>query len=66
MLGYLDRCERFDYDSMKTAVICGSVMASFNVEKFSCERLKEINFEDIKTRFTEFQGLGKFNNMQIS
>ncbi len=66
MIGYLDRCKSFEWQHLKTAVICGSVMASFNVEKFSCDRLKEINLNDTKARFAEFATLGKFEVMAVS
>lgn len=57
MMGYLDGCKEISFENLKTAVICGSVMASYNVEKFSCDRLKEINKNDIMTRFSEFKKL---------
>lgn len=65
VFGYLDRCHEITFDALKTAVICGSVMASFNVEKFSCDRLKEISYNDIQARFREFEELGQFEGMNL-
>lgn len=63
MLGYLDRVQKIDFETLKTAVICGSVMASFNVEKFSCDRMREISMKDIEARFSEFETLGSFEGL---
>jgi hypothetical protein len=46
---------------MKTAIIVGSAMASFCVEKFGPERLKEITKEDIDARLAEFVQLVNFD-----
>lgn len=65
LLGYLDNRKTFDYETVKTATICGSAMASFIVEKFSCDRLREINQTDIQRRFAEFERLGQFETMAL-
>lgn len=65
LTGYLAQRGAGDFDSWKTAVICGSVMASFNVEKFSCERLKEISLDDIRTRFKRFEQLAHFAPLDL-
>ena len=46
---------------MKTAIIVGSAMASYCVEKFGPERLKEITREDIDNRIQEFVQLVNFD-----
>ena len=46
---------------MKTAIIMGSAMASFCVEKFGPQRLKEINKTDIDLRLKEFVQLVNFD-----
>ena len=46
---------------MKTAIIVGSAMASFCVEKFGPERLKEITKADIDERLNEFVQLVNFD-----
>lgn len=65
-MGYLDRTGNFDFESVKTAMICGSVMASFNVEKFSCDRLKEITKADVLRRFETFKNLAHFDEASLS
>jgi hypothetical protein len=46
---------------MKTAIIVGSAMASYCVEKFGTERLREITKEDITARLNEFVQLSSFD-----
>ena len=46
---------------MKRAVINGSAMASFCVEKFGTHRLTEINQNDVDARINEFVNLVKFD-----
>jgi hypothetical protein len=46
---------------MKTAIIVGSAMASFCVERFGTERLREIGKMDIDTRLAEFVQLSNFD-----
>ena len=60
-IGYLSRSNDLTFENMKTAVIYGSVMASFCVEKFGTEKLTEITKEDVKVRAEEFVGLSSFN-----
>ena len=65
MMGYLDRCADVNFDSLKTAVICGSVMASFNVTEFGCNRFRELTQEEINNRFTCFESLASFKRMLL-
>ena len=60
-IGYLSKSNDLTFENMKTAVIYGSVMASFCVEKFGTEKLTEITQEDVKVRAKEFVGLSSFN-----
>ena len=46
---------------MKRAVIHGSAMASFCVEKFGTERLKELKTNDVESRLQEFVNLVQFD-----
>ena len=59
-IGYLSKSNDLTFENMKTAVIYGSVMASFCVEKFGTERLTEIKQEDVKRRAEEFVRLSNF------
>jgi len=45
---------------MKRAIIAGSALASFCVEKFGTERLLEINHQDLHQRMQEFVSLSTF------
>ncbi|HMI79297.1 MAG TPA: PfkB family carbohydrate kinase [Ferruginibacter sp.] len=60
-IGYLAKTKDISFDNMKTAIIVGSAMASFCVEKFGPQRLKEITKEDIDTRLSEFVQLVNFD-----
>ncbi len=46
---------------MKTGIIVGSAMASFCVEKFGPQRLKEITKDEIDIRLAEFVQLVNFD-----
>jgi len=60
-IGHLAKTKNISFDSMKTAIIVGSAMASFCVEKFGPQRLKEITKEDIDIRLAEFVQLVNFD-----
>ncbi len=59
--GYLDSTNDLSFENIKRAVIYGSTMASFCVEKFSVQRLTELTKLDIRERFMEFLELSKFD-----
>jgi sugar/nucleoside kinase (ribokinase family) len=60
-MGYLAKTKDIGFENMKTAIIVGSAMASFCVEKFGPRRLKEINKEDIDRRIQQFKQLVSFD-----
>jgi len=60
-IGYLAKTKDISFENMKTAIIVGSAMASFCVEKFGPERLKEITKKDIDERINEFVQLVNFD-----
>jgi sugar/nucleoside kinase (ribokinase family) len=60
-IGHLAKTKDISFENMKTAIIVGSAMASFCVEKFGTDRLKEITKADIKTRLEEFVELANFD-----
>jgi sugar/nucleoside kinase (ribokinase family) len=60
-IGHLARTNDISFDNMKTAIIIGSAMASFVVEKFGTARLKEISAKDISTRLNYFVDLVNFD-----
>ncbi len=59
--GYLDSTGDLSFENIKRAVIYGSTMASFCVEKFSVQRLTELTKLDIRERFMEFLELSRFD-----
>ena len=60
-IGHIAKTRDISFDNMKTAIIVGSAMASYCVEKFGPERLKEISKEDIDNRIQEFVQLVNFD-----
>lgn len=60
-IGYLAKTEDLSFENMKRAVIYGSAMASFCVEKFSVERLKGLSNKEIKERIAAFVELVNFD-----
>jgi sugar/nucleoside kinase (ribokinase family) len=60
-MGHLAKTRDVSFDNMKTAIIVGSAMASFCVEKFGPTRLKEITREDIDKRLHQFHELVTFD-----
>ena len=60
-IGYLEKTDDISFENMKRAVIYGSAMASFCVEKFGTQKLEEITEADLKERVREFVKLVKFS-----
>ncbi|MDE3145326.1 MAG: bifunctional hydroxymethylpyrimidine kinase/phosphomethylpyrimidine kinase, partial [Bacteroidota bacterium] len=60
-IGHLAKTKDISFENMKTAIIVGSAMASFCVEKFGTERLREITKADIDERLREFVQLVNFD-----
>jgi len=62
-MGYLAGVGRVDAQSLRQAVVFGSVIASFNVEKFSLERLKDLTFTEIELRYHEFREMTRLDDV---
>ena len=60
-IGHLARTKDISFENMKTAIIVGSALASFCVEKFGPSRLQELTKEDIDDRIDEFVELVNFD-----
>jgi len=60
-IGYLAKTNNVSFENMKRAVINGSAMASFCVEKFGTQKLTEINQDDVDSRINEFVNLVQFD-----
>lgn len=59
-MGYLAHTHETDFENMKRAVIYGSALASFCVEKFGTERIAEISRSEMHDRVMQFIGLTQF------
>ncbi len=58
--GYLAKTDDFSFENMKKAVIYGSTLASFCVEKFGTERMVNLNSEEVHKRLQQFKALTQF------
>ncbi len=59
--GYLAKSEDISFENMKNAVIYGSSLASFCVEKFGTERMENLKHSELESRLEEFQSLTQFD-----
>lgn len=60
-MGYLASVDKVDEESLRTAAIAGSTMASFAVEDFGLDNVKNLTKSDINERFKAFVDLTRFN-----
>ncbi len=60
-VGWIARTKDISFDNMKRAIIYGSAMASFCVEKFGTERLQNLTQEEINERVQDFVDLVQFD-----
>ncbi|WP_047247021.1 PfkB family carbohydrate kinase [Maribacter thermophilus] len=58
--GYLAASDNISFDNLKKAVIHGSNLASFSVEKFGTERMLDLDRDDINSRLHQFKALTQF------
>ncbi|MFN5704791.1 MAG: PfkB family carbohydrate kinase, partial [bacterium] len=59
-IGYLAKTDDISFVNMKRAIIYGSAMASFCVEKFGVERIHDLNNSELNARLQEFINLAQF------
>lgn len=59
--GFLAQTEDYSFDNMKKAIIHGSALASFCVEKFGTERLQSLTREELYSRLHQFKQLTQFD-----
>jgi len=59
--GYLAKTEDISFENMKNAIIYGSNLASFCVEKFGTERMQELTSDEVKVRLQAFKELTQFD-----
>ncbi len=63
-MGYIAASDDTSFENMKRAIIAGSALASFCVEKFGTERLTEITLKDVEQRIEKFVALTNFDMVQ--
>ncbi|SMC49102.1 PfkB family carbohydrate kinase [Moheibacter sediminis] len=59
--GYLAKTRNYSFDNMKRAIIYGSALASFTVEKFGTDRIAELTEEELNDRLEVFKSLTNFD-----
>ena len=62
-MGYLANTDDTSESNIRQAIIFGSVMASFNVEDFSLNRLKILTLKEIQERYRQFKQLTHFEDI---
>lgn len=61
LAGYLAKTGDYSFENMKNAIIYGSALASFCVEKFGAERIINLSAEDLNKRIHQFKSLTQFD-----
>jgi len=59
--GYIAKTGDYSYENLKKAIIYGSTMASFCVEKFGTERMLNITDKEVNQRLRQFKSLTQFD-----
>ena len=62
-MGYLANTGDPSEEGIRQAIIFGSVMASFNVEDFSLDRLKSLDYREIEERYRSFKAMTQFQGL---
>lgn len=65
-IGYLAKSGDLSQENIRRAVIVGSVMASFNVEDFSLDRMRRLKRKEVIDRFQEFKNFSEFETITLS
>ncbi len=64
--GYIANCGNVEEETMKQAMVAGSVIASFNVEDFGIKKLSRLKYQEISKRLNFFKNLVKFNEIRLN
>ncbi|MBT0662847.1 bifunctional hydroxymethylpyrimidine kinase/phosphomethylpyrimidine kinase [Geobacter pelophilus] len=62
-MGYLASTGNMTEEGIRQAIVFGSVMASFNVEDFSLDRMKRLDYREIEARYRSFKSLTHFQDL---
>ncbi len=65
-IGYLAKNGDLSEGNIRRALILGSVMASFNIEDFSLDRMRRLKKHEIQDRFTEFREFSTFEALSVA
>jgi sugar/nucleoside kinase (ribokinase family) len=65
-MGYLANTGDLSEEGVRQALVFGSVMASFNVEDFSLNRMKRLSYPEIEARYRSFKGLTSFRDLRMT
>jgi len=65
-LGYLSKTKDTSLINVRKGIILGSVMASFNIEDFSLDRMKSLTLKEIMERYNEFKRFSEFDVLSFS
>jgi sugar/nucleoside kinase (ribokinase family) len=65
LLGYLASRQDLSDRDLRRGIVFGSVLASFTVEKFSLDRLREISLADVQERYQDFRTLTHFDDFDV-
>jgi hypothetical protein len=60
-VGYITQSENVSFENMKKAIIYGSNLASFCVEKFGTERMVDLEKDEVIARLQQFKSLTQFD-----
>jgi len=62
--GFITQSENVSFENMKNAIIYGSNLASFCVEKFGTERMLTLDEKEVSERLKQFKALTQFEIKQ--
>ncbi len=60
LIGYLAKTQDISEENLRKAIVYGSVVASYNAEDFSLERMKKLTAQEINKRYSEFEKIREF------
>lgn len=64
-MGYLANIGTVNTETIKQAIVMGSVMASFNVEDFGINRIKRLKYDEIRARYAAFKRCLYFRDVEL-
>ncbi len=65
MMGYLSQVKELTDEHLRQAIAVGTVMASFNVEHFSFDRLLQLDEAQIKERYSKLRNMVAFDERPL-